>query len=631
MDNAARYSKVAVLIVKWIEELDKYAEGHNQEIEQLITLLEGQFHFECSISRLDDQNEPQNQLNGAIANHIALHDGPNNLLIVYYTGHGCLLGEQLELSAVPYPTARYHPTAMWRMAEKPLIESAESDVLTILDCCFASNAIKSTSRDTRIYELLAACPLNERTYGPGEGSLTTILLKTMINLLGSYGRFSVLRLVEAVNKTRTQTTALRWDRLGSHDRSVILEPLSMKGGMTLMDKDDTQILDGLITQNMHKTPSEMCIGVPDDTEVKEEGIADYYWANGGNTDMKQTKSETCVAVSDDENQIWLRNAVNKPSNTPTGGFNVQPYYRFDNLQARIILELQNEIRSLENDLDKIDDSRRGNRMFMSGASGPTSSQEIERGKLISTIGEKLVNYYELLAKARTLDASQRPSTRSYWSLNSWFGKEKLLSFFLEGFERRKDLFTSQNGRGWAFPRGLLGTYAYSVSHWPPSCLNRLFNHFELLDQTFHYYTSRNNRRSTIYRNKIFRWIVKVLALSYLLFHMKVLLIFEPICNSPSTWLATSWNNAPPLKHRYLYLRWPTHLILDLHISGSSIVNHKSGTQREVLPSNPAHSTPLHKATQINTQKHVQKATQILLPPSYWESQPELVTTAIFPC
>lgn len=32
MDSATYYSKVAVLIVRWIEELDKYAEGHDQEV-----------------------------------------------------------------------------------------------------------------------------------------------------------------------------------------------------------------------------------------------------------------------------------------------------------------------------------------------------------------------------------------------------------------------------------------------------------------------------------------------------------------------------------------------------------------------------------------------------------------------
>jgi hypothetical protein len=45
--------------------------------------------------------KPQHMLNSAIHKHIEDNDGPNNLLIVFYTGHGLLFtsGQKLRLSA----------------------------------------------------------------------------------------------------------------------------------------------------------------------------------------------------------------------------------------------------------------------------------------------------------------------------------------------------------------------------------------------------------------------------------------------------------------------------------------------------------------------------------------------------
>lgn len=42
--------------------------------------------------------KPQNALNLAIAQHIANHDGANKLMIIYYTGHGALVGAERKLA-----------------------------------------------------------------------------------------------------------------------------------------------------------------------------------------------------------------------------------------------------------------------------------------------------------------------------------------------------------------------------------------------------------------------------------------------------------------------------------------------------------------------------------------------------
>ena len=74
------------------------------QIARLKQLLGERFNFDVSSEvRLHANKKPQHILNKAITDHIANFDGPNNLLIIYYTGHGVLVGEaeeqQLHLAA----------------------------------------------------------------------------------------------------------------------------------------------------------------------------------------------------------------------------------------------------------------------------------------------------------------------------------------------------------------------------------------------------------------------------------------------------------------------------------------------------------------------------------------------------
>ncbi|KAJ4316065.1 hypothetical protein N0V94_005623 [Neodidymelliopsis sp. IMI 364377] len=191
------YEKVAVLVVRWDESVDdpQFRAGHDEEVrvKRLQTVFKERFHFDVSSEvRLTTTKKPQNILNKAITDHIDTFDGPNNLLIVYYTGHGGLVSttegkERLQLAATskshqdnksPWPAS-----AIWCQAEKPLMEAAEADVLTLLDCCYAGSAHKGADGECRTYELLAACHKNGRTKGPGPNSFTTRLLDALERLL----------------------------------------------------------------------------------------------------------------------------------------------------------------------------------------------------------------------------------------------------------------------------------------------------------------------------------------------------------------------------------------------------------------------------------------------------------------
>jgi hypothetical protein len=77
---------------------------HIVQIERLEKIFRDRFHYGCEIAKLENSQNPQIDLNIAILQHIQKHSGPDNLLIVYYTGHGCAIhdedgGQRLQLSA----------------------------------------------------------------------------------------------------------------------------------------------------------------------------------------------------------------------------------------------------------------------------------------------------------------------------------------------------------------------------------------------------------------------------------------------------------------------------------------------------------------------------------------------------
>lgn len=115
------YAEVSVLMVRWHIDLDEYSVGHSEEvsdydhirktrveeitanitqIKNLKRVFRDRFGFSVgSVVSLDPRKaKPQNTLNLAVAQHIHNHDGANKLMIIYYTGHGALVGAGRRLA-----------------------------------------------------------------------------------------------------------------------------------------------------------------------------------------------------------------------------------------------------------------------------------------------------------------------------------------------------------------------------------------------------------------------------------------------------------------------------------------------------------------------------------------------------
>src|SRR5687768_11173812 len=109
------------------------------QTEELRALFADQFHYHCDVVEINVLTKPQHQLNHHLTAFVNQHDGPNNLMIVYYTGHGVYREDHkyLELTASLNSAQkrgfRIEARANWDKAEECIrSEDVDGDVLTIL-------------------------------------------------------------------------------------------------------------------------------------------------------------------------------------------------------------------------------------------------------------------------------------------------------------------------------------------------------------------------------------------------------------------------------------------------------------------------------------------------------------------
>ena len=131
------------------------------------------------------------------------------------------------------------------------------------------------------------------------------------------------------------------------------------------------------------------------------------------------------------------------------------YRSFDYLHSRVILDMQDELRELEEGLGELDleDSRAENaqqRLRVASRTADLRQTQSTRAKLLSVIRDKLVRYDEVLLIARQLNSFQKPSNRDYRSFRHWlFAKDPVVECEGEFAMRREDLVSLRQGREWS--------------------------------------------------------------------------------------------------------------------------------------------------------------------------------------
>ncbi|KAL8990794.1 MAG: hypothetical protein Q9169_008037 [Polycauliona sp. 2 TL-2023] len=164
------YTAVHALLLRWAED-DLNVQVELTALKHVFT---SQFRFACEQWDIPGR-DPTRALQKKLYDFQDSHQGEDELLVVYYGGHGDPDRRGRSIwAANKKPDS---PTLNWSTLQH-LLETAIPHVLIILDCCYAANAARDTS-DGTTKELLAACGRENPTLGIGARSFTTSLIEEL--------------------------------------------------------------------------------------------------------------------------------------------------------------------------------------------------------------------------------------------------------------------------------------------------------------------------------------------------------------------------------------------------------------------------------------------------------------------
>lgn len=235
LSSSHQYEKVAVLLVRWADHFDKDL-NCGPEVADLEKVFREDYNYHTTLLTLDDIKSPQLQLKRGILNWIYDHDGDHrkNLLIIYYSGHGQDTTDTFNI--VGKRTAGLSPIsdvfeakADWMKATASLKTEAQSDVLMIVDSCFAGSIMdKGGSCDQRLLQALLATGRDSVAQAPGPKSFTRAMIAVLKDSF-QRGReddqeyFDTFRLRTEIDKRRKKHGHLV--NLIGNDRIIRLMPL----------------------------------------------------------------------------------------------------------------------------------------------------------------------------------------------------------------------------------------------------------------------------------------------------------------------------------------------------------------------------------------------------------------------
>jgi hypothetical protein len=167
-----------------------------------------------------------------VAEFVFEKDGPENLLIVTYSGHGFASSKGRLLMSGRRPKD-YNARKMyidWTDVEETL-GKARADILVILDCCYAG-VVRSTlppiQSTRRKFQYIAACRADQSTMSGGKESFSRAIIEALGSLASKPG-FTTSELVRMLTAhhdfPRQEQEALVFDsRFGPADEDIWISP-----------------------------------------------------------------------------------------------------------------------------------------------------------------------------------------------------------------------------------------------------------------------------------------------------------------------------------------------------------------------------------------------------------------------
>ncbi|KAF2466510.1 uncharacterized protein BDR25DRAFT_237165 [Lindgomyces ingoldianus] len=175
-----------------------------------------------------------------------------------------------------------------------------------------------------------------------------------------------------------------------------------------------------------------------------------------------TGSFKCEPEPLDITETNTRKLENTPNGFPrlaafqSSEANFSLYRSFSYLHSRVLLDLQDEITTLEKELDEVDwddfdeepDRLRSREIDVTKAAGEGDARN--RRVILREIKNKLMEYDDVLIKARSLEAFQKPSDRNYRSVRRYHHNDKpLMDAEMDSIRSKEDIVSLANGREWA--------------------------------------------------------------------------------------------------------------------------------------------------------------------------------------
>ncbi|EPE31318.1 Protein kinase-like (PK-like) [Glarea lozoyensis ATCC 20868] len=219
--NRAEYDTGTVLVVYW----EECEEEFKEEGQQVGAFFSNKFNYNVEYFEIP-REDPELALDSRL-NELLLKNKKNDcLLIIHYGGHGDDDDAQKRQLAWALNIEGDSPALSWS-ALQPKLRLHHSEVLVLLDCCFASQAARgSKSPIPENVELLVACGLNTKTVLPGKTSFTTHLLREIGASLEAEGsvKISTLHKNLASKEAGLGQSAIYYP-LGNSKGSIVLQPL----------------------------------------------------------------------------------------------------------------------------------------------------------------------------------------------------------------------------------------------------------------------------------------------------------------------------------------------------------------------------------------------------------------------
>ncbi|MCJ1437723.1 hypothetical protein MMC27_007110 [Xylographa pallens] len=171
------YDGVYVLLLRWADD----DLGTHTEVTALDKVFRQLYHYKTQCELIPSK-DPKKFLQEKVMDFRRDYDkeDENNLLIVYYGGHGVEPGGSKPKNHSVWAANQKSDSATvnWTKIQPLLAEDAVSDVLFILDCCYASTAgTRGAIKGSK--EVLAACSMEDRTTGVHDNSFTSNLIEIL--------------------------------------------------------------------------------------------------------------------------------------------------------------------------------------------------------------------------------------------------------------------------------------------------------------------------------------------------------------------------------------------------------------------------------------------------------------------